>query len=562
MLVADCIADRLVREGVRHVFGVGGANIEDVFAAVQRRRPAIRVVLGKHEHAGATAADAYARLSGRLGVVLATSGGGTMNLVHAIAEARASRVPVLAIVGEPPTDVQGRGAFQDTSGQGDAIDAAEVFRAVASFAARAPNAAAVPALFDDAVDAAFARRGPAVLLVAKDRQQADIGDFAARPKRDARALAPEPPVDARLLRAAVALLDSGPVVLVAGDCVARSGACDELARLADRLDARVAVTPDARDAFDNDAPRFAGVVGAMGHAEAARAVAEARACVLVGTRLPLLARQGIEASLREKRIVTLHPDPPYVSSRESVHVAGDTRALLRALLAALGPHEGAALATRATASVDAIDASVLRPASVLAALDRALPDGAVLIADAGNTGASAVHHVRCPRGGRWLLAMGMAGMGYAFGAAIGAACATGRRVVAVAGDGAFYMHGLDIHTAVEHALPITYVILDNRAHGMCLVRERLLLNENAGYNAFRASHLGAGLAAMFPRLDARDCATLADVERALAESFARPGPSAIVAELPEVDVPPFAAFQRSGAERVASVSRGAVDEDP
>src|SRR3954464_14071481 len=102
MIVVDFIAEGIERQGIRHVFGVGGANIEDMFAAVQRRRPRMRAVLNKHEHAAGTAADAYARLTGGLGVVLATSGGGAMNLVHAIAEARASRVPLLALVGEPP----------------------------------------------------------------------------------------------------------------------------------------------------------------------------------------------------------------------------------------------------------------------------------------------------------------------------------------------------------------------------------------------------------------------------------------------------------------------------
>ena len=136
MIVADYIAEELARDGVRYVFGVGGANIEDMFAAVQRRRPGLQAVLGKHEHAAGTAADAYARISGGLGVVMVTSGGGAMNLVHALAEARASRVPLLAIVGEPPTDLQGRGAFQDTSGRGGAVDAAEVFRAVSVFCAR------------------------------------------------------------------------------------------------------------------------------------------------------------------------------------------------------------------------------------------------------------------------------------------------------------------------------------------------------------------------------------------------------------------------------------------
>src|SRR6185503_13968066 len=99
----------------------------DMFAAVQRRRPTIRAVLGKHEHAAGTAADAYARLCG-LGVVMTTSGGGAMNLVHALAESRASGVSVLAIVGEPPIYLQGQGAFQDTSGKGQAIDARSVFQ--------------------------------------------------------------------------------------------------------------------------------------------------------------------------------------------------------------------------------------------------------------------------------------------------------------------------------------------------------------------------------------------------------------------------------------------------
>src|SRR5262249_6762211 len=126
---AEVAAAALVRLGARHVFGVGGANIEDMFLAVQRRRPGIMAVLDKHEHSAGTAGDAYARITRSLGVVLTTSGGGAMNLVSALAESLASRVPVLAIVGEPPTNLQGRGAFQDTSGRA-AVDARSVFRGV------------------------------------------------------------------------------------------------------------------------------------------------------------------------------------------------------------------------------------------------------------------------------------------------------------------------------------------------------------------------------------------------------------------------------------------------
>jgi acetolactate synthase-1/2/3 large subunit len=114
--LVDRIAELIERAGVRHVFGVGGANIEDMFAAVERRRPRLRVVLAKHEHGAGTAADAYARIGGGVGVVLATSGGGALNLVHSLAEARASSVPILAIVGEPPQSSRAVAPFRTRAG--------------------------------------------------------------------------------------------------------------------------------------------------------------------------------------------------------------------------------------------------------------------------------------------------------------------------------------------------------------------------------------------------------------------------------------------------------------
>jgi acetolactate synthase-1/2/3 large subunit len=114
-----------------------------------------------------------------------------------------------------------------------------------------------------------------------------------------------------------------------------------------------------------------------------------------------------------------------------------------------------------------------------------------------------------------------------------------------------------VHTAVEHGLPITYVVFDNRAHGMCLVRERLLLHENAGYNTFGSSHLGAGLGAMFPRLLAFDCRTAAELDAALERARGVPGPAFVSVELDEVEIPPFAALQAANTDGALSVPRGA-----
>jgi acetolactate synthase-1/2/3 large subunit len=523
----------------------------------------MRAVLNKHEHAAGSAADAYARLTGGLGVVLATSGGGAMNLVHAIAEARASRVPLLAIVGEPPTEVQGVGAFQDTSGHGGSVDAAAVFGAAATWCDRVARADDVPRLLADALDAAFGdRRGPAVLLVAKDLQRAEIPVDALRTKyvSPARARAP----DSATIRQAAALLRTGPVAVMAGEEVARAGAKHELASIAEQLNAAVTVTPDARDAFDNFSPRFIGVIGAMGTPDAARAIERARVCLVVGTRLPLLARQGLEAILAPKPLVSLGLEHPFLPSSLGMHIESEVLSGLRALSNELGslPTRGAnECASPPPRPAVRAESAVFDSQAALAVIERGLPARGVVLVDAGNTGAMTAHYLRPPRGARWLLAIGMAGMGYTFGAAIGAACATGERCTVLAGDGAFFMNGLDIHTAVEHQLPITYVVFNNRAHGMCLVRERLLLGENAGYNTFRRSHIGAGLGAMLPGLPAYDCRTAEALASALDRATHTPGPSVIAVELENVEVPPFAAFHKATSEGITTISRGVADED-
>jgi acetolactate synthase-1/2/3 large subunit len=550
--VAARIAEWLVERGVQHVFGVGGANIEDVFVAVQARRPTIRAVLDKHEHSAGAAADAYARLRGGFGVVLTTSGGAAMNLVSALAEACASNVPLLAIVGEPPTALQGVGAFQDTSGRGGTIDAAAVLTTVSRWCERVSEPEQIVAQLEHARAVALAERGPAVLLVAKDVQQAAC--TAAKPVPQYQ---PHDPDDLHLDRALV-LLREGSCVVIAGDEVPRSFARNELASLVERLDARVAVTPDARDAFANDSPRFLGVAGAMGHDQVLRALVGARVCLLIGTRLPILARQGLEPALRELPIAWIGRDPPHVCARELVHIGSDPRPCLQALLAAL-PHARGdrtiAVPHESTSGSATFDGK-----SVLAVVEDAMSVQGVVLVDAGNTGATTAHHLAVRGDARWLLAMGMAGMGWTFGAAIGAAYASGRRCTVVAGDGAFLMHGLEIHTAVEHDLPITYVILDNRAHGMCLVRERILLGRDAGYNAFRRSRIGTGLAAMFPRLFARDCDDLASLAAALRSAAEQPGPAVVCARLRDVEVPPFAQFRQIRPD-LTTVDRGADRED-
>ena len=127
--VVDHIVEYLAAIGVEFLFGVDGANIEDLYDAAFFHS-GITAVLAEHEFSAATMADGYSRGGSGLGVVIATSGGGCLNTVPALGEAFASRVPVLALIGQPPTTLDGRGAFQDTSGRNGALDAHALFSAV------------------------------------------------------------------------------------------------------------------------------------------------------------------------------------------------------------------------------------------------------------------------------------------------------------------------------------------------------------------------------------------------------------------------------------------------
>ncbi|MGW4535020.1 thiamine pyrophosphate-binding protein [Nocardia sp. NPDC004340] len=555
--VADLIVERLAIHA-DHVFGVGGANIEDVYDALHRH-PELTGVIAKHEFGAATMADGYARATNRLGVVVATSGGGAMNLLAALAESFDSRVPVLALVGQPPLGLEGRGAFQDTSGVPGRIDAEQLFAQVARYCVKVRRPQDILLELDRAIAAALAG-GPAVLLLPKDVQATplvegdevtaepqDRGSDTAAAQSDDRAPLPDDVVD--LL---ASLPQGSSAVVIAGPEVAAADARAELATVVRALEATVLVTPDAKDAYSNADPRFAGVVGVMGHPNAARLVSEAELCLLVGAPLSLTARAGLDAALAVcPRVVYLGIEQPFVPVHAEAR--GPLVAALRGVANSIHGPEGAHLVPgSAGAQPDRLPLPELPvpPASgpgvryrpAVAAIEAALDPGTDVVADAGNTGAAVVHHLGIPEGGRFLIALGMGGMGYAFGAGIGCALGRGRRTVVIAGDGAYFMHGHEVHTAVEYQAPVTFIVFNNNAHAMCVTREQVFYSGEYSFNRFRTSEIGAGVAALFPELPAWTARTLPEFEQALDKSRAIPGPAFIELQCDPDEIPPFAPF--------------------
>jgi acetolactate synthase-1/2/3 large subunit len=560
--VVDHIVKYLAASGVDFIFGVDGANIEDVYDAAFFRDD-ITAVLAKHEFSAATMADGYSRSGAGLGVVAATSGGGCLNTVPGLGEAFASRVPVLALIGQPPTTLDGLGSFQDTSGRNGALDAEALFSAVSVFCRRIVTPQDIMSALPEAV-AAARTGGPAVLLLPKDIQQAEIGvNGGIRGFEPTGTQLGDPDAIAYALRTA-----DGPITIIAGEQVARDDARVELEQLRAVLRARVATVPDAKDVAGTPgmgSSSALGVSGIMGNPGVADAVAESAVCLLLGTRLSVTSRAGLDEALASVPVFSIGSAAPYLPCTH-IHT-DDLRGSLALLTAALSGH-GRPTGTRVP---DEVPQTELRPPAfrgpgiryrdAMTVLDAALPDGADVVVDAGNIGASAIHYLPVRRDGRFVVALGMGGMGYSFGAGIGmsfgamSARAKSRRqsgrVIVIAGDGSFFMHGMEIHTALQYRLPITFLLFDNHAHAMCVTREQLFYDDLYSYNRFGPSRLGAGLATMFPGLHAVDVDDITELPGAVRTAFEVDGPSVVSVECSPDEIPPFAAFLGSAVSAAA-----------
>ncbi|BBZ57905.1 thiamine pyrophosphate-binding protein [Mycolicibacterium phocaicum] len=557
--VVDHIITQLAASGIEYIFGVDGANIEDLYDAAFLRDD-ITAILAKHEFSAATMADGYSRAVSRIGVVAATSGGGSLNLIAGLGESLTSRVPVLALVGQAPTSMDGRGSFQDTSGRSGSLDAVALFSAVSVYCRRVTDPQdIVPALAEALVAADGG--GPAVLLLPKDVQQAMV-DMVNPVAVEQDSLLADPGPIAEVLRRAL-----GPVTIIAGEQVARDDARRELEELRAVLRAWVATVPDAKDVSGSPGlgqSSWLGVTGVMGHPRVVDAISRSAVCLVVGTRLSVTARAGLDDALAGVQTVSLGAQRPYVPTTHvnSTNLRASLSALTRSLTGSGRPHGIRVLDPLPHTELQppAHDGPGIRYRDAVGLLDDVLPDGADIVVDAGNTGASTVHGLPVRRAGRFVVALGMGGMGYSFGAAIGMCFARAKtagpqyRTVVVAGDGSFFMHGMEVHTAVQYRLPITFVLFNNNAHAMCVTREQLFYGDRYSYNRFAPARLGAGLAAMFPGLHATDVTELPQLAGALTDALGRHGPSVISIECSADEIPTFAPFLDSATQQTQKES--------
>lgn len=453
--VADALLDYLHGRGVRHVFVVPGMQIDPLVRALANHAT-LTPILANHELAAGYMADGYARASGGIGATFAIGGPGCANLVGAAVAAKADRSPVLFVTGNIPLAAQGRGEFQDAGPQGS--NDAGIFDAAVGCSLNCAVADGLSTMFAQ-VERQLQARRPAHVGIAMDVQMAEVGldrGVSSSPAPDAEALSSIPPRNDWLANDRV-LLVVGVEALAVADAV-RSAVT--------RFNWAVATDSGARGIMDEGECHALGHLGFMPHPRA-------------------LAALSGDGDHRAGGVLALGCDDRLVEDLRARH--GDVRVLTVAEFAALqacgssqcdrGIFEQRRDWLQKLAHIQrpparsTVDREAMAYAEVVDAVATSLPHDAAFVVDAGQVRRIAVSRLRCRQPHTLFVAEGMAPMGWSLGAAIGVKLACpGRTVVALLGDGAMRMHGIELATAARHGLPILYVLFDNGAYGSVLAR--------------------------------------------------------------------------------------------
>lgn len=582
--VSDALVEALRDWGVRYVFGVSGANIEKLHDGIFRlHEPGnashtldaqgnpreISSVLCRREDSAAFMADSHARVHKTLGVCCSTSGGAMFNLAAGIGESFAESVPVLGIVGQSPLELDGKGAFQDSSGVGRAVDAVKLFECITKLTIRLTD----PSKFWDSLKllvstALSGRPGPVVLLLPRDIQNLDVPKRPADWPADLRSMVTPEPVDLAGVEEVMKLIAaaSAPTILI-GQGVRRSLDGDAVAEFARATRIPVATTMSARADFPHDDPLYLGMVGVAGHPSTTEFLAERTDLLIVaGAGLNMMTRSPLLGRLNADRVVAINADPNEIvrGVGPGKVLCGDVGLVFRAMLdraresglraPARGSYELTRYRPRLAAPIPSVgkhprdNGDDLLQSEAIAAIEQYIPKGGHIVLDAGNCASAAMHLSSVPEGTSSTIALGAGGMGYGLAAAVGVqlGSAPSARTIAFCGDGGMFANGLEIHVAVDQKLPILFVIFNNQMHGMCAVRQQLFFEarlEASSYGpidvASMARSLGgpgdvwAGSAGSRDELEA----LLADYHQHHAH-----GPGVLELRLRHEQMPPFSPF--------------------
>lgn len=521
---ADILIRTLIEQGCDTVFGYPGGQILNVYDSLYKYQNEIRHMLTAHEQGAAHAADGYARATGKVGVVMSTSGPGATNLVTGIATAYLDSIPLVAICGNVPTTQIGTDSFQE-------IDITGVTLPITKhnyFVGSVENLA-------DTIREAFAlaqsgRPGPVLIDVPKDVQTA-VCDY--EPQAPVQPEERHAAKDVRIKEAAALINASKRPFIYFGGGLITSEAQEEMLALAEKIDAPIGCSLMGLSGIPTDHPRFLGMQGMHGHYASSMAMHDADLIISLGVRFNDRVTGNREKFAKLAQIIHIDVDGSELSKtvNSACGLRGDVKLTLQKLIPLVNAEQKpdwkkAVKALKETEN-DYLDIRPgLTPRNAIMTLNKHLGENTAVATDVGQHQMWAAQNVSFKKPRRFISSGGLGTMGFGLGAAIGAAVGTGERSVLVTGDGSFGMCLNELTTAVTYNVPVVILLMNNGVLGMVRQWQTLFFNQHYSNTILDRKTDFVALARAFGA-DGEAVDTVAALDKAFEHAFSCDGPYVI-----------------------------------
>ncbi len=471
---AEAIIHCLLAEGVDLLYGYPGGAIMPVYDELYKFQDRLTHILTRHEQGATHAAQGYARVTGKVGVAMATSGPGATNLVTGLADAQIDSTPLVCITGQVARHLLGSDAFQET-------DIVGISTPVTKWNAQITKASEIPEVMAKAFYIAKSGRPGPVLVDITKNAQVDEFDFSYEKCTAVRSYEPYPQPDSEAIKEAAELINNAKKpYIVWGQGVILGEAEEQLKALVEKAGIPAAWTIMGASALDSNHPLNVGMVGMHGNYGPNLLTNECDVLIAIGMRFDDRVTGSLETYARQAQVIHFEIDPAELNKNVHADVAvlGNSKETLELLLPLIKENQHTAwheaFQEKYKIEFDTVIKNDIHPTKegltmgeVIEEINLASENKAVIVSDVGQHQMIACRYAKFAQSKSNITSGGLGTMGFALPAAIGAKMgAMDRDVVAIIGDGGYQMTIQELGIIFQHQVPVKIVVLNNDHLGM------------------------------------------------------------------------------------------------